>query len=82
MSQKIIKSSNLTESYKGDMEEKAAKGILITFNVKCNKLSRGVARGRDARGKKHKWRPFPVSEYLKRVLMCGRSFARKARKKV
>ena len=26
---------------------------------------RGVARGRDARGKKHKWRPFPVSEYLK-----------------
>ena len=28
-------------------------------------VTRGVARGRGARGKKHKWGSFSVSEYLK-----------------
>ena len=37
MSQKIIKISHLTESYEGEiLQEKTAKGILITFNVRCD----------------------------------------------
>ena len=39
MSPEIIKISNLPESYDGDMlKKKKAKGILITFNVKCDIL--------------------------------------------
>ena len=47
-----------------DVAKYVAKCLHVPSSI-YDRLKQGVARGRGARGKKHKWRPFPVSEYLK-----------------